>query len=99
MSIESCMHATDLDLDGSWLRESLMSFQAWMRQALVKPQVWMRESLPPGLDEGSPHEHLGLDEGSPHDHASEKNERCAHGAMATAMTRELSHSVDRIAVD
>jgi hypothetical protein len=25
MSIESCMHATDLDLDGSWLRESLMS--------------------------------------------------------------------------
>ena len=88
MSIESCMHATDLDLDGSWLRE------------------W--ESLPPGLDEGSPHEHPGLDEGSPHDHASADREHMLQKRMSgalmvpwphAAMTRELSHSVDRIAVD
>ena len=60
MSIESCMHATDLDLDGSWLRESLMSLDegsphetpsvdegiiASMREALMSTQAWMRESL------------------------------------------------------
>ena len=96
MSIESCMHATDLDLDGSWLRESLMSFQAWMRQALVKPQVWMRESLPPGLDEGSPHEHPGLDEGIPHDHASADRghmlQKRMSGALMGPWPQPLSHS-------
>ena len=65
MNIESCMHATDLDLDGSWLRE------------------W--ESLPPGLDEGSPHEHPGLDEGSPHDHASADREHMLQKRMSGAL--------------
>jgi len=48
---------------------------------------WLREweSLPPGLDEGSPHEHPGLDEGSPHDHASADREHMLQKRMSGAL--------------